>query len=59
MSHIHNRLRILESKAQPESDTPVKAEYAKDRVPAATIVKAAMLAVELGIPIRDITRAED
>ena len=58
MSNIHNRLRILEGKAQPDSDTWVKAEYARDCVPAATIIEAVMLAEELAIPIKDITGGE-
>jgi hypothetical protein len=58
MSHIHNRLRILESKARPESDNSLQGEYAKDKVSLATRVKAAMLAMELGITIEALTGHE-
>ena len=58
MTNISKRLELLEGKIEPESDTPVKVEYARDYVPAATIIEAVMLAVELGIPIEDITRAK-
>lgn len=55
MTNMDKRLKTLEKKIQPENDIPVKVEYARDCVPVATMIKAAMQAIELGITIKDIT----